>query len=84
MNLLLVTFLVMALFITVMAVGVIFGRAPLKGSCGGLNKIGIDGKCEICGKAPDERCDNEAVQMKIEHKNRHDLAYDATKKPADD
>ena len=40
-----------------MAVGVIFGRAPIKGSCGGLGAAGIDQECEICGGDP-QRCDN--------------------------
>jgi hypothetical protein len=31
-----------------MAIGVILGRDPLKGSCGGLGKVMGD-KCEICG-----------------------------------
>ena len=40
-----------------MAVGVIFGRAPIKGSCGGLGAVGIDQECEICGGDP-QRCDS--------------------------
>lgn len=41
---LLLTFVVVVLTIAMMSVGVIAGRKPIKGSCGGLN-----GKsCEIC------------------------------------
>ena len=40
-----------------MAVGVIFGRAPIKGSCGGLGAVGIDQECKICGGDP-QRCDS--------------------------
>lgn len=43
-----ITLIVVGLFLTFMAVGVIFGRDPLKGSCGGLGKVMGD-KCEICG-----------------------------------
>lgn len=32
-----------------MAVGVIFSDKPIKGSCGGMANIGIEGDCEICG-----------------------------------
>lgn len=32
-----------------MAVGVIFSNKPIKGSCGGLANVGIQGECEICG-----------------------------------
>lgn len=42
------TLIVLLLFILAMAIGVIVGKSPLKGSCGGLG--GIMGKdCEICG-----------------------------------
>jgi hypothetical protein len=46
---LLVTFVFIALMILIMSVGVLFGRKPVQGSCGGLNKIEGMGDCEICG-----------------------------------
>lgn len=52
---------VFAFVITIMAVGVIFSRKPIAGSCGGLNNLnGGGGKCEICGATADspERCNN--------------------------
>jgi len=49
MTTILLSFVIMTLFILAMAVGVLMGRKPIQGSCGGLNKIGIDGECEICG-----------------------------------
>jgi len=39
MEIFLATFLIMLTAIGGMAVGVIFKRHPIKGSCGGLNKI---------------------------------------------
>lgn len=49
----LVCFVAMMLFILFMAVGVMAGREPLKGSCGGLNKLGLrDGDCPVCGGNP--------------------------------
>jgi len=41
---LLVTFTVMLAVIAAMAIGVINGRRPISGSCGGLN----GGGCELC------------------------------------
>ncbi len=58
-----------------MAVGVIFSNKPIQGSCGGLNKIGIDGECEICGgdlSKCEESNENKAANA--------DIAYDATKR----
>ena len=49
--------LVFVAIMVAMAVGVIFGRAPIKGSCGGLGAVGIDQECDICGGDP-QRCDS--------------------------
>lgn len=49
MTVLLVTFVFIALMILIMSVGVLFGRKPVQGSCGGLNKIDGMGECELCG-----------------------------------
>jgi len=56
----LVTFLVMVVVIAIMSVGVIFGRKPVKGSCGGMTSIEGLNECEICGGQPEkcERADN--------------------------
>ncbi len=54
----LTTFLVMATVMAIMAVGVMAGREPIKGSCGGIGAIGIDQSCEICGGSP-QRCEEE-------------------------
>lgn len=50
--------LVIGLIMAIMAVGVISGRSPIKGSCGGLGAVGIDSTCEICGGDPN-RCEEE-------------------------
>ncbi|MEE4278205.1 MAG: (Na+)-NQR maturation NqrM [Halieaceae bacterium] len=52
----LLTFLIMGLIFAGMAIGAIAGRGPLKGSCGGLAAVGIEGRCEICGDDP-SRCE---------------------------
>lgn len=48
---------IMGLVVTGMAVGVLAGRGPLKGSCGGLGAAGIDQRCELCGGDP-QRCED--------------------------
>jgi len=52
------TVFIMGLVVTAMAVGVLAGREPIKGSCGGLGAVGINQSCEICGGDP-VRCDEE-------------------------
>jgi hypothetical protein len=53
-----VCFVLILFLIVGMAVGVMNGREPIKGSCGGLNKLGLrDGECPICGDDPN-RCEN--------------------------
>lgn len=46
------SFLIMLLIVAGMAVGAMAGRGPLKGSCGGLAAVGIEGRCDICGDDP--------------------------------
>ncbi len=48
------TFLILLLIVAAMAVGVMRGRPPISGSCGGLNRLGIDTECEICGGDPNK------------------------------
>lgn len=58
MTLFLISMLVMSLVIVAMAIGVLAGRAPIKGSCGGMGAVGIDSACDICGGDP-QRCEEE-------------------------
>ena len=46
------SFFVFVFIIAAMAVGVVAGRTPIRGSCGGVSLLGIDQKCEICGENP--------------------------------
>jgi len=76
----LLTAIIFGLVIAGMAVGVIFQDKPIKGSCGGLNNIGLGGKCDICG-SDTTKCEDEtgaeAVDDSIVDTS---MAYDATKK----
>ena len=49
MDTLIVAFFVMLGLVTAMAVGVIFGRNPIAGSCGGMKALGMEMDCEVCG-----------------------------------
>ncbi len=61
-------FLFMLLIVAGMAVGVMFGRKPITGSCGGMKALGLDMECEICGGDP-ERCDSASKPLYSRHKN---------------
>ncbi len=63
MSLFLITLLVFCLVMAGMAVGVMNGRAPIKGSCGGMGALGVDTACEICGGNP-QRCDEQTREPK--------------------
>ena len=41
-----ITLLVILVAVTLMSIGVIFGRRPISGSCGGLARLGLECDCE--------------------------------------
>lgn len=49
-----IAFSVMLLVIVLMSVGVMAGRKPISGSCGGIGAVGIDSTCKICGGNPNK------------------------------
>ena len=63
------------LFFLTMAIGVIMGRKPIAGSCGGLAQVGLNGECKVCGKTPGS-CDPASLEMKS--KVDPSLVIDAT------
>ena len=67
MSIFIITFIIMAIAIIGMAIGVLLGRPAIKGSCGGLNQVGLAGSCsgvcsskekEICAKRKQDQQDN--------------------------
>lgn len=49
MTIVVITFIVIAMLMLIMSVGVLCGRKPVQGSCGGMNSIAGLNECEICG-----------------------------------
>ena len=52
------TFVILLMIVGAMSVGVLMGRKPISGSCGGLANAGVGGPCEICG-GDMSKCDAE-------------------------
>ena len=77
MSLFLISALVIGLVMAAMAVGVMAGRPPIKGSCGGMGALGIDTACDICGGNP-QRCDEETRDGEVGRTNP-ELYYPADK-----
>jgi hypothetical protein len=58
MKIFLISFFIFCLFLAAMAVGVIFGRRCLRGSCGGV------GNCEACSDEKEERVNGKQVEQR--------------------
>ncbi|MBA2778687.1 (Na+)-NQR maturation NqrM [Billgrantia kenyensis] len=78
----------MLLIMAAMAIGVIMGRKPIAGSCGGLNRLGLKEGCDICG-GKDEVCEEEnrkrqagqvSARRRSDESRGADLGYDATRR----
>ena len=57
----LVTFGIIVLLFLLMAVGVIFGRKPIAGSCGGYKAIDVE-----CAAGCKEPCEKRLARMQLE------------------
>lgn len=64
---------ILLLVVGAMSIGVIMGREPIKGSCGGMSALGMKTACDICGGEAG-RCEKNAESGE---KPNADLAYDA-------
>lgn len=71
------TLVVLLLFVVAMSVGVLMGRKPLKGSCGGVGAaLGEENYvCDLCGGDPN-KCDEQQKLLPPPP----NMSYDATKK----
>ena len=80
MTVIIVSFLVLLLIVTAMSVGVILGRKPISGSCGGVGAaLGEkDYVCELCG-GDEAKCEQVQEDRKTPQLPAP-LAYDAMKK----
>ncbi|MGQ7247498.1 (Na+)-NQR maturation NqrM [Halomonas sp. V046] len=80
-----VVLVAMLLVVGAMAIGVILGRKPIAGSCGGLNQLGLKDGCDICG-GKDEVCEEESKKRGGSERRRSDenrgldLGYDASRR----
>jgi hypothetical protein len=77
MTLFFISLLVIGLVIAAMAIGVLTGRPPIKGTCGGIGALGVDAACDLCGGDP-QRCDEETREGGVA-RNAPDLSYPADK-----
>ena len=77
MSTLLIVFAAMLLFVVAMAVGVLMGRKPISGSCGGMAAIGMESACDVCG-GDKQKCEKES--KKAAESSEDAQFYDATKR----
>lgn len=69
------------LIVTAMSVGVLLGRKPISGSCGGMAALGMDTACDICGGDKSICEDEEEKNRRIaELANIDQLTYEVKSK----
>lgn len=76
-----ITLVVLLLIIAAMSVGVLMGRQPISGSCGGIGAaLGEDNYvCDICGGDP-EKCDEATTGASLKSSTNAHPGTDAQEK----
>ena len=74
----LLALMIVVLLVAAMSVGVIMGRKPIRGSCGGLGAMGISKSCEICGGNA-QKCEDENDRSSGDRSSADELTYDASR-----
>jgi len=65
LGLFLTVFGVFSFLVAIMAIGVMMGRRPISGSCGGIGRVnGENGECAICGGDP-IKCESEINEKSV-------------------
>lgn len=54
----LLVLLIVGFLLFAMSIGVILGRKPISGTCGGIGALGLGGSCDICG-GDTKKCEEE-------------------------
>lgn len=88
MEIFIFVFIALVIVVVAMSVGILFGRKPISGSCGGMAALGMDTACDICGGDKSICDDEEEKQKRIEQLNANKtkllaISYDATKSKQD-
>jgi uncharacterized protein len=74
-------FFFMLAIVAAMSVGVMLGRKPIAGSCGGMKALGMDMQCDICGGDP-KACDGQGSAPAARAPADAGLGVDATRRPS--
>lgn len=74
------TLLALAVIMLIMSVGVLMGRKPIAGSCGGMSALGMETECDVCG-GNKQVCETEQQKRRKGEPSAFDsdLAHDATR-----
>ena len=75
MEIFIVAFAVMLLLVIAMSIGVLLGKKPISGSCGGMSALGMEVACDVCG-GDKTKCEKEEGGLSPDSK----FAYDAATK----
>tara|TARA_Y100001970_G_scaffold84128_1_gene106223 strand:+ start:18131 stop:18310 length:180 start_codon:yes stop_codon:yes gene_type:complete len=58
MSTLIIVFTIVFMAFLAMSIGMLFGKKPISGSCGGIANLDSGSQCEICGDNPNKCLEN--------------------------